>query len=527
MNKLKLVEFYVWKERVILSILVPLSARVLREERETETTKQVVVMMENVIVVDGGDTVGEVSKRYIIDLTLGDDDDDDNDNDEAKKKDYGRRTMRPSTGRTGSGRRGVYKTRKTRQRRYPSIYDPCIGKHVWRIKTRSATRQAHTAMMVSVTKTTKRDRCSTQPPPPSSSAEDVQDHVPSLSAAGEDSYNCDDLTTREIVDDDDDDDDDDMQTCSMQRYPHVRASDNEARDEDSGNAPTPYNLRYSRRNRTSRIGSGRAGPSLRQRRFPSFYARAIASADSRQEDSHAGAASRPKDLQPLYVPRVTRSASEHFPSMSPACRRHLYVRRPMEPLRAADGSTIEGLALYSLTFLRAGSFIGLYAGGKYSENSIRRCTADRRKTIDEYSIDIPEEARKLFKHDFICPDFETSKSGRSKPDPRVFPLCYANEPREGTVANCVMNELFFLYDDLDDANSEIPEKEQDCKWGGLALYTCADIPPGTELTWYYGTDYARNYRPGRTGDLKPLFRVLERWSAVIDLVPMNAVYRVE
>lgn len=90
-----------------------------------------------------------------------------------------------------------------------------------------------------------------------------------------------------------------------------------------------------------------------------------------------------------------------------------------------------------------------------------------------------------------------------------------------------MNELFFLYDDLDDANSEIPEKEQDCKWGGLALYTCADIPPGTELTWYYGTDYARNYRPGRTGDLKPLFRVLERWSAVIDLVPMNAVYRVE
>ena len=305
--------------------------------------------MENVIVVDGGDTVGEVSKRYIIDLTLGDDDDD-NDNDEAKKRDYGRRTMRPSTGRTGSGRRGVYKTRKTRQRRYPSIYDPCIGKHVWRIKTRSATRQAHTAMMVSVTKTTKRDRCSTQPPPPSSSAEDVQDHVPSLSAAGEDSYNCDDLTTREIVDDDDDDDDDDMQTCSMQRYPHVRASDNEARDEDSGNAPTPYNLRYSRRNRTSRIGSGRAGPSLRQRRFPSFYARAIASADSRQEDSHAGAASRPKDLQPLYVPRVTRSASEHFPSMSPACRRHLYVRRPMEPLRAADGSTIEGLALYSLTF---------------------------------------------------------------------------------------------------------------------------------------------------------------------------------
>ena len=145
----------------------------------------------------------------------------------------------------------------------------------------------------------------------------------------------------------------------------------------------------------------------------------------------------------------------------------------------------------------------------------------RRRRINEYSVTLPDDAR----HDFICPDFDVATT---KPDPRLYPLSFANEPREGQIANCSLHELVFVYDDLDDPDERIAAKKRCGKWGALALYTCSDVHPSQELTWHYGTHYQRrDYLVGSGADLKSLYRKLERWNAVIDVVPLDAVYEVE
>ena len=146
--------------------------------------------------------------------------------------------------------------------------------------------------------------------------------------------------------------------------------------------------------------------------------------------------------------------------------------------------------LFAVRGIPARSLVCVYTWDAIlSEEALNGMPGDTQKELRRYAVESPDHGKTLVIHTPV--------------NPVRHPAAIANEPKEGSTANM-----------------EMKAEDVEIEDGGcihvfriLALYTCARVNAGEELTWNYGPSYApvraqENYVAGRgcsaNGMLLPL-----------------------
>jgi hypothetical protein len=113
-----------------------------------------------------------------------------------------------------------------------------------------------------------------------------------------------------------------------------------------------------------------------------------------------------------------------------------------------------------------------------SEEALNRMPSDAQKELRRYAVESPDHGKTLVIYTPV--------------NPARHPAAIANEPKEGSTANMEMKA------------GDVEIEDEGCLhvFRILALYTCAPVNAGEELTWNYGPSYApvreqENYVAGR------------------------------
>ena len=160
---------------------------------------------------------------------------------------------------------------------------------------------------------------------------------------------------------------------------------------------------------------------------------------------------------------------EILPSQSPAARIDLYAARTR---LARDGIRYDFWGLYCHNEIHRGEFIGMYSG-------VWIPASDTFEFGNRYAVELSHGMT-------VAPPGQ-------RPDPRQYPIAMANEPPPNTTANATLQEWTFGAEDV----ADVPHDDDDARYHGVALVACAHIPRDTEICWYYGPRYAREYTVGR------------------------------
>ena len=131
---------------------------------------------------------------------------------------------------------------------------------------------------------------------------------------------------------------------------------------------------------------------------------------------------------------------------------------------------IDNWGLFTRRRIPAFSLVGIYTGDFkiYME-----------EPDNDYAVQVEETG--AFKHNWISFEMQSIVPGKPRPNFRRHPLCMANEPNAGDVANCCMTTYntyaFVLFP---------KDKEPARKVRIATLWTCCTIEADAELTWSYG-----------------------------------------
>ena len=159
-----------------------------------------------------------------------------------------------------------------------------------------------------------------------------------------------------------------------------------------------------------------------------------------------------------------------IPSASNSCIPGLETARTR--LIDPQGNRYDFWGLFCNKALKKGDFIGMY-------NGMWRHAEDSFEFGNRYAIELSFGIT-------VAPPGQ-------RPDPRIYPIAMANEPRPGTTANSVLHEWVFGREDV-----ELPKNVREPRFYGVGLVACEDIPKGTEICWHYGASYGpiRDYPVG-------------------------------
>ena len=162
---------------------------------------------------------------------------------------------------------------------------------------------------------------------------------------------------------------------------------------------------------------------------------------------------------------------EYLPVRTTACRQDLYVARTR--IRDAGSNELYDFwGLFCHNDIASGEFIGMY-------NGIWMHAAEGTFAFgNRYAIEVASSL-------LVAPPGQ-------RPDPQLYPIAMANEPPSGETANAMLAEWVFDQDEIRD----IPEDCIETHFHGVGLVACRDIPRDTEITWYYGGHYSRDYPTG-------------------------------
>ena len=143
------------------------------------------------------------------------------------------------------------------------------------------------------------------------------------------------------------------------------------------------------------------------------------------------------------------------------------------------------LGLFTCARLEPGDFIGLLSGTWLDVDDY--CETTSSSLADRYAVVT------TYGHVVVPP----IDAGQVRPDPLKYPMTMVNEPAFGTVANALLVE----FGDV------------------IGLVAGVSIPVGSEIFWFYGEKYAREYKVGlpceRPSVVQSPFDTLAR-------VPVNA-----
>ena len=162
--------------------------------------------------------------------------------------------------------------------------------------------------------------------------------------------------------------------------------------------------------------------------------------------------------------------TDHLPSESESARRDLYVGRTM--LRSETRFDFFGLFCYR--DINPGDFLGMYSGEWIHES-------EDFEFGNKFAVSASN-------------GMSVSPPGEH-PNPQSYPVAMANEPQkygEHNQANAFLRELIF-----DRADVEVSEHLNEQIYVGLGLFACELIPANTEIFWFYGSDYKRDYEVGK------------------------------
>ena len=163
------------------------------------------------------------------------------------------------------------------------------------------------------------------------------------------------------------------------------------------------------------------------------------------------------------------------------CRDGLYVSQSR--LYEENGGRANFLGLFTKNKIKAGSFIGFYAGEWFTERRYNRLAAKGRALRDKYAISCSSGL-------IISPPIGRDK----RPDFRKFPISMANEPSLYGAANAILREYTFNFDEIEDG---IEDERFDEDFYAVGLVACRDIGSNREILWHYGAAYPRPYSVGK------------------------------
>ena len=150
-------------------------------------------------------------------------------------------------------------------------------------------------------------------------------------------------------------------------------------------------------------------------------------------------------------------------------------------------------SLVSKRHIPVGAFIGFYTGSFVGSLATDQPSlyalelGPRQPTI----LPFPDEA-------CVCPH-----------EREAHPLACANEPAESRHANAHLEVADFSRQEVERVET-LHNHELARFFRGLAMYACADIRVGEQITWHYGASYEPNRRRMGYSAGRPCKRVIER-----------------
>lgn len=189
---------------------------------------------------------------------------------------------------------------------------------------------------------------------------------------------------------------------------------------------------------------------------------------------------------------------EILPALYTGCIPELYVARTR--LRnEVTGQRYDFWGLFCSRSIHTGEFIGMY-------NGLWIHTDDTFEFGNRYAIELSHGM-------MVAPPGQ-------RPNPQLYPIAMANEPRPGESANAFLREWVFGREDVEN----IPQNVNDERFFGVGLVACAHIPQDTEIRWYYGRTYnnIRDY-PSGTSCTPPTETNIQSPDALGHTIPYDAV----
>ena len=169
-----------------------------------------------------------------------------------------------------------------------------------------------------------------------------------------------------------------------------------------------------------------------------------------------------------------------------------------------NGGRHNFLGLFTKRKLKAGDFIGFYAGEWYTERAYARLRA--RAARDVYAISSSSGL-------VLSPPLSRGR----RPNHRHYPISMANEPPTYSMANAILREYQFNFDELEDGMDEARFDED---FDAIGLVACRDIGRNREIMWFYGSSYPRPYTVGKQCKMP---QNAEDPSQLFQYIPLSAV----